>query len=108
MQPAPDFRELFRLRFRRARRLDVRSQPAHQARWLHPRTRLARESTQRRIYIRNRVRHFLMLKNDSRAAIVTASEYLHEGVFEMASAYAFHIAENQPFLDWELGSAAAN
>lgn len=28
-----------------------------------------------------------------------AGEYLHEGVFEMAAAYAFHIAENQPFVD---------
>jgi len=26
-------------------------------------------------------------------------EYLHQGAFEMAAAYAFHIAENQPFLD---------
>ncbi len=26
-------------------------------------------------------------------------EYLHKHLFEMASAYAFHIAENQPFLD---------
>jgi death on curing protein len=26
-------------------------------------------------------------------------EYLHNGLFEMAAAYAFHIAENQPFLD---------
>lgn len=26
-------------------------------------------------------------------------EYLHSGIFEMAAAYAFHIAENQPFLD---------
>ena len=26
-------------------------------------------------------------------------EYLHENLFLMASAYAFHIAENQPFLD---------
>jgi death on curing protein len=26
-------------------------------------------------------------------------EYLHTGQFEMAAAYAFHIAENQPFLD---------
>lgn len=25
--------------------------------------------------------------------------YLHSDVFEMAAAYAFHIAENQPFLD---------
>ncbi len=26
-------------------------------------------------------------------------EFLHAGLFEMAAAYAFHIAENQPFLD---------
>lgn len=26
-------------------------------------------------------------------------ELLHHGLFEMAAAYAFHIAENQPFLD---------
>ncbi|HVW25382.1 MAG TPA: type II toxin-antitoxin system death-on-curing family toxin [Polyangiaceae bacterium] len=26
-------------------------------------------------------------------------EYLHEDCFHMAAAYAFHIAENQPFLD---------
>ncbi len=26
-------------------------------------------------------------------------EYLHGDLFEMAAAYAFHIAENQPFLD---------
>lgn len=26
-------------------------------------------------------------------------EYLHNGLFEMSAAYAFHIAENQPFLD---------
>lgn len=26
-------------------------------------------------------------------------EYLHTDIFEMAAAYAFHIAENQPFLD---------
>lgn len=26
-------------------------------------------------------------------------EYLHSDLFEMAAAYAFHIAENQPFLD---------
>ena len=25
--------------------------------------------------------------------------FLHTDVFEMASAYAFHIAENQPFID---------
>jgi len=26
-------------------------------------------------------------------------EYLHDGLFHMAAAYAFHLAENQPFLD---------
>ncbi len=26
-------------------------------------------------------------------------EYLHQDLFEMAAAYAFHIAENPPFLD---------
>lgn len=26
-------------------------------------------------------------------------DYLHQNLFEMAAAYAFHIAENQPFLD---------
>lgn len=26
-------------------------------------------------------------------------EYLHSDLFQMAAAYAFHIAENQPFLD---------
>ena len=26
-------------------------------------------------------------------------EFLHTGLFEMAAAYAFHIAQNQPFLD---------
>ena len=26
-------------------------------------------------------------------------EYLHSDIFEMGAAYAFHIAENQPFLD---------
>src|SRR5437764_12825957 len=26
-------------------------------------------------------------------------EYLHADIYEMAAAYAFHIAENQPFLD---------
>lgn len=26
-------------------------------------------------------------------------EYLHSDIFEMAAAYSFHIAENQPFLD---------
>lgn len=26
-------------------------------------------------------------------------EFVHHGLYEMAAAYAFHIAENQPFLD---------
>jgi len=26
-------------------------------------------------------------------------QFLHRDIFEMAAAYAFHIAENQPFLD---------
>jgi death-on-curing protein len=26
-------------------------------------------------------------------------EYLHSDIFQMAAAYAFHIAQNQPFLD---------
>jgi death-on-curing protein len=26
-------------------------------------------------------------------------EYVHEDLYEMAAAYAFHLAENQPFLD---------
>lgn len=25
--------------------------------------------------------------------------YVHSGLYEMAAAYAFHIAENQPFVD---------
>lgn len=38
------------------------------------------------------------------SAVMTAQasfggEYLHVNLFEMAAAYAFHIAENQPFLD---------
>jgi death-on-curing protein len=36
-------------------------------------------------------------------------EYLHPSLFDMAAAYAFHIAESQPFVDGnkraELGSA---
>ncbi len=35
-------------------------------------------------------------------------EYLHNGVFEMAAAYAFHIAENQPFLDGNKRTALAS
>ena len=34
-------------------------------------------------------------------------QYLHEGVFEMAAAYAFHIAENQPFVDGNKRTALA-
>lgn len=38
------------------------------------------------------------------SAVMTAQasfggEYLHQTLFEMVAAYAFHIAENQPFLD---------
>jgi death-on-curing protein len=38
------------------------------------------------------------------SAVMTArasfgGEYLHVDLFEMAAAYVFHIAENQPFLD---------
>lgn len=39
---------------------------------------------------------------ESAVAVPTSSfggEFLHVGVFAMASAYAFHIAENQPFVD---------
>ncbi len=32
-------------------------------------------------------------------AATFGGEFLHTGLFEMAAAYAFHIAENQPFLD---------
>jgi len=39
---------------------------------------------------------------ESAVAVPTATfdgNLLHENVFQMAAAYAFHIAENQPFLD---------
>lgn len=39
---------------------------------------------------------------ESAVAVPAASfggEFLHVGLFAMASAYAFHIAENQPFVD---------
>ncbi len=39
---------------------------------------------------------------DSALATPQASfggNYLHSGIFEMAAAYAYHIAENQPFID---------
>lgn len=35
----------------------------------------------------------------AQAEAAFGGEYLHSDVFEMAAAYAFHIAENQPFLD---------
>jgi death on curing protein len=35
----------------------------------------------------------------AQASTTYEGEYLHNGLFEMAAAYAFHIAENQPFLD---------
>jgi death-on-curing protein len=34
-------------------------------------------------------------------------EFLHRDVFEMSAAYAFHIAENQPFLDGNKRTALA-
>lgn len=34
-------------------------------------------------------------------------EYLHASIFEMAAAYAYHIAENQPFLDGNKRTALA-
>lgn len=44
---------------------------------------------------------------ESAVAIPAATfdnRYLHADVFEMAAAYAFHIAENQPFLDGNKGT----
>lgn len=35
-------------------------------------------------------------------------QYVHEDVYEMASAYAFHIAENQPFVDGNKRTALAS
>ncbi|MBK8202541.1 MAG: type II toxin-antitoxin system death-on-curing family toxin [Bdellovibrionales bacterium] len=35
-------------------------------------------------------------------------EFVHKGVFEMAAAYAFHIAENQPFVDGNKRTALAS
>jgi death on curing protein len=35
-------------------------------------------------------------------------KYVHESVFEMAAAYAFHIAENQPFVDGNKRTALAS
>jgi len=34
-------------------------------------------------------------------------EYVHHGLYEMAAAYAFHIAENQPFVDGNKRTALA-
>jgi death-on-curing protein len=34
-------------------------------------------------------------------------QYVHNGIFEMAAAYAFHIAENQPFVDGNKRTALA-
>ena len=35
----------------------------------------------------------------AQARVTFEGQYLHKGIFEMAAAYAFHLAENQPFLD---------
>ncbi len=35
-------------------------------------------------------------------------EFVHKGLFEMAAAYAFHIAENQPFVDGNKRTALAS
>lgn len=35
-------------------------------------------------------------------------EYLHQDIYQMAAAYAFHIAENQPFLDGNKRTALAS
>lgn len=35
-------------------------------------------------------------------------EYVHKGIFELAAAYAFHIAENQPFVDGNKRTALAS
>jgi death on curing protein len=37
-----------------------------------------------------------------------AGSYLHASVYEMAAAYAFHIAENQPFVDGNKRTALAS
>jgi death-on-curing protein len=34
-------------------------------------------------------------------------EFVHRGLYEMAAAYAFHIAENQPFVDGNKRTALA-
>ena len=35
----------------------------------------------------------------AQASATYGGKYLHTGLFEMAAAYAFHIAENHPFVD---------
>ena len=35
-------------------------------------------------------------------------QYVHNGIFEMAADYAFHIAENQPFVDGNKRTALAS
>lgn len=35
-------------------------------------------------------------------------EFVHKGIYEMAAAYAFHIAENQPFVDGNKRTALAS
>ena len=35
-------------------------------------------------------------------------EFVHSSIFEMAAAYAFHIAENQPFVDGNKRTALAS
>jgi death on curing protein len=35
-------------------------------------------------------------------------DFVHKGIFEMAAAYAFHISENQPFVDGNKRTALAS
>jgi death on curing protein len=35
----------------------------------------------------------------AQASATSGGQFLHTSVFEMAAAYAFHLAENQPFID---------
>jgi death-on-curing protein len=41
----------------------------------------------------------LLLSAMAQPEMSFAGEFLHEDLFVMAAAYAFHIAENQPFID---------
>lgn len=57
--------------------------------------------------------HGIRDKNLLESAVMTpqagfGDEYLHNDLFEMAAAYAFHIAENQPFLDGNKRTALAS